>query len=92
MPLGNDFFIFLFDVAPIMHIAIARSSSNPMDKGACNSIHYQYYRRNSNMASSVTMYISFLHTQGYTAAVWAATPSSCVKVTKLLRGRSSSRR
>ena len=28
-----------------------------MDKGACNSVHYQYYGQNSNMASSVTMYI-----------------------------------
>ena len=39
-------------------IPIIRSSSNPMDKGACNSIHYQYYGQNSNMASSVTMYIT----------------------------------
>ena len=27
---------------------------NPMDKGACNSVHYQYYGQNSNI---VTMYI-----------------------------------
>ena len=30
---------------------------NPTDKGVCNSVHYQYYERNSNMTSSVTMYI-----------------------------------
>jgi len=28
-----------------------------MDNGACNSMYYQYYEQNSNMASSVTMYI-----------------------------------
>ena len=39
-------------------LMLIRSSSNPMDKRACNSAHYQYYMRNSNMASSVTMYIT----------------------------------
>ena len=75
---------------------LIRSTSNPMDKGACNSVHYQYYGRNSNMASSVTMFIIFfgikfhlynwLHhsytQQGYTEC--AATPSSSVKVVNLL--------
>ena len=28
-----------------------------MDKGACNSVHYQYNGQNSNMVSSVTMHI-----------------------------------
>ena len=64
-----------------------RSSSNCTDKGACNSVHYQYYGRNSNMASSVTMYIIgyiiLTLQQEYTE--WAATPSSYVKVVKLLR-------
>ena len=34
-----------------------RRVSNPMDKGACSSIHYKYNGRNSNMVSGVTMYI-----------------------------------
>jgi len=33
---------------------------NLMDKGAYNSIYYQYYGHNSNMTSSVTMHISSL--------------------------------
>jgi len=37
---------------------MTRSASNPMDKGACNSVYYQYYGKNSNMASSVTMVTS----------------------------------
>ena len=40
-----------------MLLICIRSSSNPMDKGVCNSPHYQYYGRISNMVSSVTMYI-----------------------------------
>jgi len=28
-----------------------------MDKGACNSLYYQYYGQNSNMVSNVAMYI-----------------------------------
>jgi len=38
-------------------LILIRSASNPMDKGACNSVYYQYYGQNSNMASSATMYI-----------------------------------
>ena len=40
-----------------VHVTCAplRITSNPMDKGVCNSVHYQYYGQNSNMASSVTM-------------------------------------
>ena len=34
-------------------LSFNRSVSNSMDKGACNFVHYQ----NSNMASTVTMYI-----------------------------------
>jgi len=33
------------------------STSNPMEKGACNSVHYKYYGQNSNMASSVTNWL-----------------------------------
>ena len=38
-------------------LVVIRSASNPMDKGACNSVCYQCYGQNSNMASSVTTYI-----------------------------------
>ena len=34
-----------------------RSTLNPMDKGAYNSVHYQYCGWNSNMAPNVIMYI-----------------------------------
>ena len=59
-----------------------RSLSNPTDKGTCKPVHYQYYRQNSNMAPSVTIYkYSWLHhsytQQGYIE--WAATPLSYVK-------------
>jgi len=39
----------------IMVLNKTRSASNPMEKGACNSIYYQFYGWNSNMVSSVTM-------------------------------------
>ena len=64
-----------------MFLGITRSASSSMDKGACNSVHYQCYGQNSNMVSSVTMY-----TIGYIILTHHRNtpPSSSVKVVKLL--------
>ena len=63
-------------------LCFIRSTSNPQDKGACNSVHYQYYEQNSNMMSSVTMYIIgyiiFLHNTDTLNGLL-----SCVKVSAL---------
>jgi len=65
-----------------VHVTCAplRISSNPMDKGVCNSVHYQYYGQNSNMVSSVTIlgYIILLY-----ALRMDCYPLSCVKVALL---------
>jgi len=42
---------------PVACLILNRSASNPMEKGACNSIHYQHYGQNSNIASKYIMQI-----------------------------------
>ena len=58
------------------------SASNPMDKGACHSVHYQYYGAKFKHGVQCYYVYNWLHhsyvQQGYTE--WAATPSSYVKL------------
>jgi len=66
-------------------VYISRSASNPMDKGACNSIYYQYYGQNSKMEFSVWFHHPYVQ-QGCTE--WTTILSCCMtKVRLALRER-----
>ena len=74
-------------VLPEIGVTMNRSSSNPMDKGACNSVRTLpvLWAKFKHGIQCYYVYNWLHHSyvqQGYTE--WAAAPSSCVKVARLI--------